>query len=173
MISVSIWRKTLERLNACAGGLAAFDALCALQPKSDARRAKRFRVTKWTPLHAVWIRAVYPGFSSWLEEHDLIPRANLQGAYLRGADLRGADLRRADLTGANLRGADLRRADLQGAYLQGADLEGADLRRADLEGAYLQGADLEGAYLEGAYRGASDAPAGWSKDASGYLARSA
>lgn len=98
MISVSIWRKTLVRLGACAEGLALFEAIAAMQPASDNLRLKRIRVARWTPLHAVWIRARYPSFAAWLEHRDLIPRANLISADLSGADLISANLRSASPT---------------------------------------------------------------------------
>ena len=57
------------------------------------------------------------------------------------ADLEGADLSGANLSGANLRGADLEGANLRGAYLEGANLRGANLSLANLRGADLEGAE--------------------------------
>ena len=111
MISVTIWRKTLVKLDACAEGIALFDAVADLQPESDPRRRRRIRVADWTQLHGAWLLCRHSLFARWLEDRSIIPRANLGGAYLYGANLRGADL-----GGANLYGADLRGANLGGAY---------------------------------------------------------
>ena len=153
MISVTIYRSTLVRLGACNAGLALYDAIAALQPESDARRGRRIRIARWTPLHAVWIRCRYSSFAAWLEALDLIPRANLVGANLVRANLDGANL-----DGANLDGATLVRANLAGAYLAGAN---------------LRYANLDGANLDGAYRGSSSSIPGWRTSATGYLERDA
>lgn len=101
MISVSIWRKTLEKHEACAGGLALYAAIAAQLPESDPRRDRRIRIADWTPLHAIWPYAAgYGAFARWLEERGLIPRAYLAGANLARANLAGANLARADLAGA-------------------------------------------------------------------------
>lgn len=103
MISVTIHRKTLEKLEACKDGLALYDAIAALLPETDARRDRRIRIANWTPLHSIWpYVAGYGSLARWLEDRGIVPRA-----YLRGADLRGAYLSGADLSRANLRGADL------------------------------------------------------------------
>lgn len=116
MISVSLYRRELERRDACDDGFALYDAIAALLPESDRLRHRRIRVARWTPLHSLWLyTAGYARLATWLEWQGLIPRADLSGADLRGADLRGADLGGADLRGANLRGANLVRADLTGA----------------------------------------------------------
>jgi len=143
MISVTIYRSRLVALGACEEGLALYDAIAALQTESDPRRNRRVRIARWTPLHAVWIRCQYPSFAAWLEEQDLIPRANLDGANLRYANLRYANL------------------------------DGANLRYANLVGANLAGANLAGAYLAGAYRGSSLPIPGWRTLANGYLEREA
>lgn len=54
MISVTIHRKTLEKHEACAAGLALYDEIAALLPDSDARRDRRIRIANWTPLHSIW-----------------------------------------------------------------------------------------------------------------------
>lgn len=101
MITVTIHRKTLVRLQACRYGLFLFDRIAALQPESDPRRLKRIKVRHWTPLHSLWaIVAGYAGFVAWAEYRHLVPRANLSGADLSGADLYGADRYGADLSGA-------------------------------------------------------------------------
>jgi uncharacterized protein YjbI with pentapeptide repeats len=155
-ITVSLWRCTLVKHRACDEGLAAFDAIASLQPESDTRRLRRVRVY-WTPLHAVWLAAAMPSFSSWLIGEGLLPMLTLSRANLYGADL----------SGANLYGADLSRANLSGANLSGANLSGANLSRANLSGANLYGADLSGANLYGS----DPVPAGWVRNASGYLER--
>lgn len=96
MIVVTLWRKTLVRHQACEGGLAAFDAIAAMQAGDAPRNAKRLRVT-WTPLADVWLRATYPSFSQWMRARNLVPMLTLAGANLRGAKLGGADLCGADL----------------------------------------------------------------------------
>lgn len=167
MITVTIHRRTLVEHDACAEGLALYDAIAAMQPETDARRHKRIKIANWTPLHSVWaIAAGHSGFLWWLEDRGIVPRADLRGADLSGAYLGGADLRGADLRGADLSGAYLRGADLRGAYLSGAYLGGAHLGGANLSGAYLGGA-----YLGGAYRGSSPAPTGWRTSVTGYLER--
>jgi len=141
-ITVTITLADLQRHDACVEGIALWRSIATRSPKG------RLRVrVKWTPLHDVWLAVAYPGFSGWLRDWGLVPRANLGGANLGGANLRGANLYGASLRGADLRGADLRGADLRGADLRGADLGGADLGGADLGGADLGGADLYGANL--------------------------
>ena len=171
MITVSIWRKTLVRLEACEDGLALFDAIASQQPASDPLRMRRIRVARWTHLHSVWAWVAAAGFARWLESRSLIPRADLRGAYLSGANLSGANLSGADLSGAYLTGANLSGADLTGAYLTDAYLRGANLTDADLSGAYLRGAYLRGADLRYAYRGTSPVIPGWRTNAAGYLER--
>ena len=85
MISVSIWRKTLEAQGACAEGLALFDAIAVQQPRTDPRRLRRIRIPRWTALH--WIMLVQAGFGEWCATRGIVPRANLYGASLRGANL--------------------------------------------------------------------------------------
>lgn len=112
MITVTIHRRTLERLDACADGLALYGAIAALQPESDARRHLRIKIREWTALHSVWpYVAGYGAFVRWLEDRGVVPRANLAGAYLAGANLVGAYLAGAYLVGAYLAGA-----NLAGAY---------------------------------------------------------
>ena len=176
MITITIQRATLVKLQACTEGLALYDAIAAQQPASDARRSKRLRF-RYTPLHCVWLASAYPGFASWLIARALVPllsleSANLRGANLGGANLYGANLYGANLGGANLYGALLAGANLGGALLAGANLGGANLYGALLAGANLGGANLYGANLRGAYRSLYDAPiAGWRRNASGYLER--
>ncbi len=161
MISVSIWRKTLVRNEACRDGLALFDAIAEQQSESDPRRLERIRVRNWTPLHSIWARVGAGRFAQWCESRQIIPRADLSCANLSGANLSRADLSRADLSGANLS-----RAYLSGANLSRANLYGANLSGADLSRAYLSGADLSGAY-----RGSSSMVPGWHTLVSGYLER--
>ncbi len=116
MISVSIWRKTLVRRNACADGLALFDAIAAQQPANDKRRLERIRIRNWTPLHGLWAWIDAARFAQWCEARQIIPRADLTYADLSGADLSGANLSRANLSRSDLSGAILSRADLSGAY---------------------------------------------------------
>jgi len=93
VITVTIHRTTLVRHNACAEGLALFDAIAALQPESDPRRLERIKVRHWTPLHSLWaIVAGHASFLRWAEEQGIVPRADLAGAYLAGANLAGANL---------------------------------------------------------------------------------
>jgi len=117
MISVRLSLSELLDHDPCEEGVALFAAI--------AGDADEICIEEWTPLHAVWIRVVYPNFAQWLEQDDFIPIAGLSGADLRGADLRGAELYNADLRGADLRNADLRDAYLRDACLIGADLRGA------------------------------------------------
>jgi uncharacterized protein YjbI with pentapeptide repeats len=138
MILVTISRTSLVAEQACAEGLALFDAIAGMQSSGDPKRLQRIKV-RWTRLHRVWLSAAYPQFWRWLYERHLVPEVSLRGANLRGAYLRDAYLVGADLVGANLRGANLR-----GAYLVGADLRGAYLRGAYLRGAYLRDANLGG-----------------------------
>ncbi len=140
-ISVSIWRKTLVRHEACRDGLALFDAIAAQQPANDKLRLKRIRVRNWTPLHSIWAWACAASFAQWCESRQIIPRANLTGANLYLANLYLANLTGADLTGA---------------YLTGANLTGANLNGAD---------------LSGAYRGTSPSIPGWHTLVSGYVKR--
>jgi hypothetical protein len=141
MITVTIHRKTLVRLGACAEGLALFDTIAGQQPESDPRRLKRIRIPRWTQLHGVWLTVLHSSFAVWCEAREILPRANLRGANLYGAYLSGTDL-------------------------SGADLRGANFYRANLSGAYLADANLSGAY-----RGASAPPPGWRTNATGYLER--
>jgi uncharacterized protein YjbI with pentapeptide repeats len=146
--------KTLERLEATAGGGARFamsraDLIGANLNEANLNEAK---------LIGADLRGANLSRAN-LREADL-SGANLNGADLSGADLIGANLswaklhkaklHKADLIGANLNEADLSWADLSGADLSGANLRGADLREADLSGANLNGADLSGASLNGA-----------------------
>ena len=95
MITITIQRATLVKLQACTEGLALYDAIAAQQPASDARRSKRLRF-RYTPLHCVWLASAYPGFASWLIARALVPLLSLESANLRGANLGGANLRGAD-----------------------------------------------------------------------------
>ncbi len=153
-MSIYVWidRRDLAANDACARGLALFDAVATLQG-----RKTKIRLT-WTPLAFVW--ASKSGFLDWLFQKGFVPLVSI-----RGADLQGADLHGADLHGADLHGADLRGADLGGADLGGADLQGADLGGAYRGGAYLQGADLQEADLRGADLG------GWGRDPDGFARR--
>ncbi len=175
MISICLSLSELIVRDACDEGVALFEAI--------AGDADEIYIEEWTPLHAVWIRVVYPSFARWLEQDDLIPSASLSGADLRGADLRNAELYRADLRGADLRNAYLRDAYLRDACLIGADLRGANLRRANLHyaslrNANMRGADLRDACLIGADFSGADllgairyiAPFGW-VSVDGYLRR--
>jgi len=108
---ITLFRSHLVAADACAEGLALYDAFAALQG-----RTKSLRLT-WA--HLLWAAcdARSRGFVGWAQEMGLLPRFNL----------RGADLRDANLYGANLRSANLRSADLGGADLGGANLYGANL----------------------------------------------
>jgi len=171
-LTVTIHRRALQRHGACEEGLALFDAIkgCADGERAAAGKpARKGLVVRWTRVHAIWMATVYPAFSRWLNDHDLIPAINLTCADLTCADLTRANLTRAnlygaDLTRANLTGADLTRADLTRANLTGANLYGADLYGADLYGANLYGANLYGANLTRA-KIATDAkvPEGWER----------
>jgi hypothetical protein len=183
MLTLTITRDDLDRLGACADGLAMFDQLKTGQDDVRAlrnlkpRRALRLR---WGLLEQVWIAVSYPEFAGWLLDVGIVPpvygrRADLYGANLDGANLYGANFTRADLAranlaranleGANLYGANLARADLYGANLARADLESANLEGADLESANLARADLRRANLEGVIAPtAFEAPPGWAID---------
>lgn len=132
MISVRLSLSELLDHDPCEEGVALFAAI--------AGDADEICIEEWTPLHAVWIRVVYPNFAQWLEQDDFIPIAGLSGADLRGTYLSGAEL-----YGADLRGANLRRANLHYASLRNANMRGADLRDASSIGADFSGADLLGA----------------------------
>lgn len=111
MISVTIVRTTLVANDACHEGLEIFDTIAAMQPETDARRLKRLRIVKWTPLHQLWLSAAYPSYSSSLRGRGIIPwidlrGANLEGAYLEGAYLRGAYRPTGDLPDGWVRGTD-------------------------------------------------------------------
>ncbi len=102
----------------------------------------------WTRLHTIWL-SVSPArsFASWARGRGLIPGANLSDADLRGAVLSDANLSCADLSGANLSGANLSCANLSGAVLSDA-------------------------VLSDAYYPYGTIPAGYTRSATGYLARS-
>ena len=113
-ITITITRADLVERDACAEGLAFFDAV------AEGRESITIEVT---PLTWVWLESGGRCWAAWLD----LPRpsltgADLRGAYLACANLAGANLEDADLTGASLRGADLRGADLRRASLRGADL---------------------------------------------------
>lgn len=104
------------------------------------------------------IQSIATGGSHPYSGNNLMPSANLAGAYLFYADLRDADLHIA-----NLSGADLALADLSGAKLVLADLSGADLNLtvlggADLSGAILEVGDYSGATWDGAFYRTDSAP---------------
>jgi uncharacterized protein YjbI with pentapeptide repeats len=155
MITVTITLADLEAHNACAEGIALYEACCR-----RFKGGKRYVRFEWTPLHQIWLATAYSSFCGWLRDFGLVPACNLRETNLSGANLRGADLRGANLSGANLSGANLlgvylseanlSGADLSGADLHGADLSGANLSVANLYGANLSGADLRGANLRGA-----------------------
>ena len=145
MISIIIYRRELEALNACPTGLGFFEWLCHEQGRHE---SVYFR--EWTPLHAVWLAANCPD-AWWLVEKGLVPRASLDGASLYGASLYGASLDGANLYGANLYGA-----NLDGANLDGANLTRANLTRANLTRAYCPFGEL---------------PLGWTRGTDGYLVR--
>ena len=86
MISISLYRRELERLDACADGLALYDAIAALLPESDRLRHRRIRVARWTKLHSLWLYvAGYARLAAWLEREGLIPMADLSRADLSRA----------------------------------------------------------------------------------------
>jgi hypothetical protein len=118
-VTLRLRRAVLESHEACADGLALFDAIAT----------DGVVEVEWTPLAMTWIAVAHPGFAGWLRWRGLTP------ASLACANLYGADLEGANLYGANLGGADLRGANLEGASLRGANLYGAGLRDADLRGA--------------------------------------
>lgn len=93
--------------------------------------------------------------SGWRSKayEQLLPEADLSGAYLADADLSKARLSRVNLSGAVLIRANLSDARLWGANLSGVDLADADLSGADLWGANLSGAFLGGTNLSGARLG--------------------
>ena len=179
-IVIHIRRADLTAYDACAAGLALYDAILAHQTEERARRGLPARdrlVLRWTMLHTLMLVTSHGESLSWCVDRGILPavslrdaylaRADLAGANLADANLAGADLARADLAGANLTRAYLARADLAGAnltdaYLAGADLARADLAGADLAGANLADANLADAYLAGANRATTDAPIlGW------------
>jgi uncharacterized protein YjbI with pentapeptide repeats len=94
---ITITRKQLTDLDACADGLAYFDTIAP-----DGTLA-----FKWTPLAQAWLAVDAGKWVRWAREHNILPYADLSGADLSGADLSYAILRDAVLSGANLRGADL------------------------------------------------------------------
>ena len=161
-----ITKKLLEERDACAEGLACFNATFpdGIDLK-DWTAEKQIEVLKSDLREYIgwaFVRGIIP---LWSMQGANLLRANLEGAYLEGANLLRAYLEGAYLGGANLEGANLEGANLLRANLEGANLEGANLLRANLEGAYLGGANLlranllranllranlEGAYLGGA-----------------------
>jgi len=158
---VRIYRRDLVAADACAGGLAVYDAIAAIATDAgDKRASKRLRL-RWTPLHALWLASVHPDYARWLVDTRIVPSlayarldraslvgARLDGARLDGASLDGARLDRASLVGASLDGASLAYARLDRASLVGASLDGARLVGARLDGARLDGARLVGASLD-------------------------
>ena len=196
MISVTITREELTSHDACEPSIGFFEWLVDAQDRDD---SVYFR--EWTTLHSIWLAVVRPNDAAWLRSRGLIPQ--LSGAYLSRAnlsraDLSGADLSRADLSRANLSGANLYVANLYGAYLSranlyGANLSGANLSRAalsrtnlyganlsgsnlfgaNLSGSNLFGANLYGAFMDATYYPYGAVPAGWNRDAGGYLRRAA
>ena len=189
MISVTITREELTSRDACEPSIVFFEWLVDAQDRDD---SVYFR--EWTTLHSIWLAVVRPNDAAWLRSRGLIPQlsgAGLSGAGLSGADLSRAELSRADLSGANLSRAELSRADLSRADLSGADLSGANLSRAalsranlyganlsgsnlfgaNLSGSNLFGANLYGAFMDATYYPYGAVPAGWNRDAGGYLRR--
>jgi uncharacterized protein YjbI with pentapeptide repeats len=150
MITITITRKQLTSLDACAEGLAYFDSIA---PEGTL-------AIDWSVATQIKLAVEAHRWIWWAREHNIIPINNLAGAYLRGANLACANLRganldgailiNANLAGANLRGANLDSANLINASLLGANLSGANLAGADLRGAKLSGANLDGANLVGA-----------------------
>ncbi len=65
MITVTIYRKTLTSRDACTSGLALYDQIAALLPESDARRGRRIRIAKWTPLQSIPADAWHQWREAW------------------------------------------------------------------------------------------------------------
>ena len=78
MYTVTITRKELESHNACADGLALFDAIA---PDGTL-------TIEWSPLCDAWLSVSW--HARWLIDCRIVPRANLHRADLRRADLYGA-----------------------------------------------------------------------------------
>ena len=91
MITVTLTARDLTQREACAPAMALFATMT---------EGRNTITVEWTPLHVLWLAAVYPEYSGWLVEHGLVPAISLHGANLTDANLHGANLR-----GANLRGA--------------------------------------------------------------------
>jgi uncharacterized protein YjbI with pentapeptide repeats len=120
-ILVRFSQNELNQHAACSEGLKLFQTISM---------GKDEFTIQWEPLHAIWLRVIYPSFSNWLYQNNLIPqanltRANLSGAMLSRANLSEANLSEANLSGANLTGANvLSRTNLTGAVLSRANLTG-------------------------------------------------
>ena len=134
-----ITRTTLLNLNACAPGIAAWDAMgpdFALDPNDKAAVVAA-------------LRGGLAPFWAWAVARGILPRdltsANLPDANLYLANLTNANIPDANLTNANLYLANLTNANLTRADLYLANLTNANLTRADLTGANLTRADLTGA----------------------------
>ena len=112
-IVIHIRRADLTAYDACAAGLALYDAILAHQTEERARRGLPARdrlVLRWTMLHTLMLVTSHGESLSWCVDRGILPAVSLRDAYLARANLAGADL-----AGANLAGADLARADLTGA----------------------------------------------------------
>lgn len=95
MIAVSITQAELDRHDACreSRGRELLSTISVQQWGVDTGEVV---VSRWTPLHSVWLAWAYPGHAAWLRDEGIVPGANLDGASLRGANLRGANRSRLD-----------------------------------------------------------------------------
>lgn len=90
-LTLRVYRKRLVDNEACADGLALYDAI------ADGAKSIKMR---WTPLAQVWLAVGAPAFAGWLRDCGIVPSANLSRANLPRADLYGANLSGANLYGA-------------------------------------------------------------------------
>jgi len=108
---VRITKKLLEEKDACAEGLACFNA--AFPNGIDLK--------DWTVEKQIEVlKSDLREYIGWAFVRGIIPLWSMHGANLGRANLEGANLE-----GANLGRAYLGRANLGGANLEGANLEGA------------------------------------------------
>ena len=126
-----ITKKLLEEKDACAEGLACFNATFP-----DGIDLKDWTAEKQIEV----LKSDLRKYIGWAFARGIIPLWSMQGANLGRANLGGSNLGRANLEDANLENANLENANLENANLGGSNLGRSNLGRANLEGAYLGGA---------------------------------
>ena len=131
-----ITKKLLEEKEACAEGLACFNATFP-----DGIDLKDWTAEKQIEV----LKSDLRKYIGWAFARGIIPLWSMQGANLGRANLVRANLYSANLESANLENANLENANLYSANLESANLGGANLGRAN-----LVRANLEDAYLGGA-----------------------